>query len=343
MNTYLALIEKTERLAPLSRADAELLMEDLLSGRMATPEIVRLLEALNRRQIFPDELSAFATVMRRHAGAVFVPFETRVDHLIDTCGTGGDGAGAFNISTAAAFVAAAAGARVAKHGNRSVSSRCGSADVLEALGMRIDLPLERSGRAIRELGIGFLFAPAAHAATRHAVTARRQIGKRTVFNLLGPLTNPAGAEFQVLGVFSPDYLDLLAATLVELGVRRAFVVHGAGGLDEVSPVGETQVAEVHQGTTRRFMITPEDFGLSRSSLESLQGGGPAENALLIRKVFEDEPGPRRDVVVLNAAAALVVSGIANDFREASALACRAISSGAASEKLARLVAFTNCP
>jgi anthranilate phosphoribosyltransferase len=341
MNTHLSLIEKTERLAPLSRADAEILMEDLLSGRMATPEIVRLLEALNRRQIFPDELSGFATVMRRHAAAVFVPFETRVDRLIDTCGTGGDGAGAFNISTAAAFVAAAAGARVAKHGNRSVSSRCGSADVLEALGVRIDLPLERAGRAIRELGIGFLFAPAAHAATRHAVPARRQIGKRTVFNLLGPLTNPAGAEFQVLGVFSPEYLDLLAATLLELGVRRAFVVHGSAGLDEISPVGETQVAEVHQGTIRRFVLTPEDFGLSRSPLEALHGAGPSENAVLIQKIFEGEPGARHDVVVLNAAAALVVSGIVDNFREAARLASRAISSGAASEKLAQLVQFTN--
>ena len=341
MDNHFGLIEKTERLEPLSRADAELLMEELLSGRIETHHIVRLLEALNRRQTHPAELSGFASVMRRHAAAVFVPSETRVDNLIDTCGTGGDGAGAFNISTAAAFVAAAAGARVAKHGNRSVSSRCGSADVLEAIGVRIDLPLASSGQAIRELGIGFLFAPAAHAATRHAVPARKQIGKRTVFNLLGPLTNPASAEYQVLGVFSPDYLDLLAATLLELGVRRAFVVHGAGGLDEISPAGVTRVAEVRDGAIRHFVVTPEDFALPRASLEALHGGGPQENAVLIRNIFDGEAGPRRDVVVLNAAAALVVSGLAGDFREAAQLAAKAISSGAAKQKLEQLVAFTN--
>lgn len=341
MNTHSSLIDKTERLEPLSRAEAELLMEELLSGRIDTADIVRLLEALNQRQVHPAELSGFATVMRRHAAPVFVPLETRVPNLIDTCGTGGDCSGAFNISTAAAFVAAAAGAHVAKHGNRSVSSRCGSADVLEALGVRIDLPVEVSGRAIRDVGIGFLFAPAAHAATRHAVPARKQIGKRTIFNLLGPLTNPAAAEFQVLGVFSPDYLDLLAATLVELGVRRAFVVHGAGGLDEISPLGETLVAEVHEGRINRFVITPEDFGLPRASLQALHGGGPAENALLIRNIFNGEDGPRREVVILNAAAALVVARIAEDFREAAELAEWAILSGAARTKLDQLVAFTN--
>jgi anthranilate phosphoribosyltransferase len=340
MSKHLSAIEKTERLEPLSRAEAERLMEELLCGRMETPEIVRLLEALNRRAIFSDELSGFASVMRRHAAAVFVPLEARISGLVDTCGTGGDGSGAFNISTAAAFVAASAGARVAKHGNRSVSSRCGSADVLEALGVHIDLPLRISGEAIRELGIGFLFAPAAHAATRHAAAARKQINRRTVFNLLGPLTNPAGAEFQVLGVFSADYLDLLAETLAELGTRRAFVVHGSGGLDEISLAGETLVAEVREGSVKRFVITPAEFGLERAPLESLQGGGPEENAELIRKLFDGEEGPRRDVVVLNAAAALVVSGIADDFCHGAQLAARAISSGAAREKLDQLITFT---
>lgn len=341
MKNHFALITKSERLEPLSRAEAELLMEELLSGHIETSNIVRLLEALNRRRIHPAELGGFASVMRRHAAPVFVPNGARPENLLDTCGTGGDGAGAFNISTAAAFVAAAAGARVAKHGNRSVSSRSGSADVLEALGVRIDLPLERAGQAIRELGIGFLFAPTAHAATRHAVPARKQIGRRTVFNLLGPLTNPASTEFQVLGVFSPDFLDLMAETLVELGVRRAFVVHGAGGLDEISPAGETLVAEVREGSVRRFVITPEDFDLPRAPLESLRGGDPQQNAALIRSLFEDEAGPRREVVVLNAAAALVVTGRAGDFREAAILAARAISSGAAREKLQQLIAFTN--
>lgn len=341
MNNHFSLIDKSDRLEPFSRAEAEALMEELLGGRIETGDIVRLLEALNRRQILPAELSGFATVMRRHAAPVFSPDQRRVQNLIDTCGTGGDCTGAFNISTAAAFVASAAGARVAKHGNRSVSSRCGSADVLEALGIRIDLPLESSGHAIRELGIGFLFAPVAHSATRHAGPARKQIGKRTVFNLLGPLTNPAGAEFQVLGVFSADHVDLMAATLAELGVRRAFVVHGAGALDEISTAGETLVAEVREGGVNRFVVTPEDFGLRRSPLEALKGGSPQENASAIRRIFEGEEGTRRDVVVLNAAAALFITGLAGDFREAAGLAAGAVSSGAARERLDQLAEFTN--
>jgi len=335
------LINKTERLELLTRPEAESVMEELLSGRVDTPDIVRLLLALNQRQVSSAELGAFARVMRRHAAQVFAPEDVRPENLVDTCGTGGDGSGTFNISTAAAFVAAAAGAHVAKHGNRSVSSRSGSADVIEALGIRVDLPLEQSGRAIREIGIGFLFAPTAHAATRHAVAARKQIGKRTVFNLLGPLTNPAGAHAQLLGVYSPDLIDLMAATLAELGVNHAFVVHGFGGLDEISLAGETFAAEVRDGSVRRFVITPEDFALPRASLEMLQGGTPQENAALIRRLFEGETGPCRDVVLMNAAAALVVSGIAENFREAVALADRVLSSGAALEKLERLKSFTN--
>jgi anthranilate phosphoribosyltransferase len=261
--------------------------------------------------------------------------------MVDTCGTGGDGCGTFNISTTAAFVAAAAGAHVAKHGNRSVSSRSGSADVLEALGVRIDLSLEQCGRAIREIGIGFLFAPTAHAATRHAAAARKQIGTRTVFNLLGPLTNPAGAHSQILGVFSEELIDLVAATLVELGVRHAFVVHGYGGLDEISLAGETEAAEVRNGTMRRFILTPRDFGLAPAPLEAVQGGSPQENAGFIRTIFEGETGPRRDVVIINSAAALVVAGIAEDFQEAASMSAKALSSGAALEKLERLKAFTN--
>ena len=341
MNDTIKLIEKTERLSLLSWPEAEAIMEELLSGRMDTPDIVRLLLALNKRQVSSAELGGFARVMRRHAAQVFSSDEVRPENMVDTCGTGGDGTGTFNISTAAAFLAAAAGAHVAKHGNRAVSSRSGSADVLEALGVRIDLPLQQSGRAIRELGIGFLFAPAAHAATRHAVAARKQIGKRTVFNLLGPLTNPAGAQTQILGTFSPDLIDLVAATLVELGVSRAFVVHGFGGLDEISPAGETLAAEVRDGVVKRFVITPEDFALPRAPLEMLQGGTPQENATLIREIFEGQTGPQRDAVLINAAAALVVTGIAGTFREAAALAARVLSSGAALEKLERLKFFTN--
>ncbi|HXJ11288.1 MAG TPA: anthranilate phosphoribosyltransferase [Candidatus Limnocylindrales bacterium] len=335
------LIEKAEARRELTRAEAEAFMEELLSGGVATPGIVRMLVALNQRAISVDELTGFARIMRKHAAPVFAANEPRPTGLVDTCGTGGDATGTFNISTASAIVAAAAGARVAKHGNRSVSSRSGSADVLEALGVRIDLPMTVAGRSVREIGIGFLFAPAAHAAARHAAPARQQIGKRTIFNLLGPLTNPAGAEAQVLGVFSPDVIDTVAGTLAELGIRRAFVVHGAGGLDEISLSGETLIAEIHNGSVRRFTLTPEDFGLSRSSLESIRGGSPPENAKLIQALLADEPGPRLDIVLANAAAALVVTGIAEDFRSAAEQARRAIRSGKAREKLESLKQFSN--
>ncbi|HWY06133.1 MAG TPA: anthranilate phosphoribosyltransferase [Candidatus Acidoferrales bacterium] len=334
------LIEKTEAGRTLSRAEAEAFMEELLSGRIATPEIVRMLLALNRRAVSVDELSGFARVMRKHAAPVFAPDEPRLTGLVDTCGTGGDETGTFNISTASAIVAATAGARVAKHGNRSVSSRSGSADVLEALGVRIDLPLAVAGRSVREIGLGFLFAPVAHAAARHAAPARQQIAKRTIFNLLGPLTNPAGAEAQVLGVFSADVIDSVAATLAELGTSRAFVVHGAGGLDEISLSGETQIAEVRDGRVRRFIVAPEDFGVSRAPLEAIRGGTPIENAKLIHSLLAGEPGPRLDIVIANAAAALVVTGAAEDFRSAAELARRAVASGEAREKLERLKDFS---
>jgi len=336
----LSLIERVEGGHVLKRAEAEVVMEELLSGRVETNEIVRLLVALNQRPVEVQELAGFAQVMRRHATRVFAEGEERPANMVDTCGTGGDGANTFNISTAAAIVAAAAGARVAKHGNRAASSQSGSADVLEALGVRIGLPFEQYGRAIREIGIGFLFAPAAHTATRHAAPARKLIGVRTVFNLLGPLTNPAGAQSQVIGVFSEDVVDLVAAALLELGVERAFVVHGAGGLDEISLAGETMVAEVRSGTVRRFTMAPEEFGVARAPLEAIRGGTAAENAGLIRRILEGEAGPARDVVVVNAAAALVASRVASNFREAAGIASFVISSGAARERLADLVQFT---
>ena len=337
----LPLIKHVEAGQILARAQAEELMEELLSGRVGTPEIVSLLTALNRRPVRVQELAGFAHVMRRHATHVFADGETRPVHMVDTCGTGGDDSGTFNISTAAAIVAAAAGARVAKHGNRAASSQSGSADVLEALGVRIDLPFEQHGRAIREIGIGFLFAQAAHTAMRHATPARKQIGVRTVFNLLGPLTNPAGAQAQVLGVFSADVIDLVAATLAELGTEHAFVVHGAGGLDEVSIAGETIVAEVRDGTVRKFSVIPEEFGVARASLEAIRGGTATENATLIRRILGGEVGAALDIVVINAAAALVAAGAAANFREAAEMARSAVSSGGAREKLARFIAFTN--
>jgi anthranilate phosphoribosyltransferase len=296
--------------------------------------------AMNARSVDVAELTGFATIMRKFAARVFAEGEALPLQMVDTCGTGGDGFDAFNVSTAAAIVASAAGARVAKHGNRAASSRSGSADVLEELGVRIDLPLTTMGRAIRELKIGFLFAPAAHTATRHASPARKQIGVRTVFNLLGPLTNPAGAQAQVMGVFSADAIDLVAAALAELGVDRALVVHGAGGLDEISLCGETMVADVERGFVTRYTVVPEDFEVTEAPLDAIRGGTPAENAATIRGIFEGASGARRDVVVMNAAAALVAAGVAENFAEGARLARAAIDSGAAREKLARLVEFT---
>jgi anthranilate phosphoribosyltransferase len=334
------LIENTEAGAILTRAEAEAFMEELLSGRVETPDIVRVLLALNQRPLSVDELTGFAHVMRKHAAPAFELGEPRPTLMVDTCGTGGDQSGTFNISTAAAIVASAAGARVAKHGNRASSSRSGSADVLEALGVNIELPLLDAGRAVREIGLGFLFAPAAHAAARHAGPARKQIGRRTVFNLLGPLTNPAGAEAQVLGVFSADVLDTVAATLAALGTTHALVIHGAGGLDEISLSGETQIAEVRKGRIRRFIVTPEEFGVPRAPLEALAGGTPQENASLICALLEGKDGPQLDVTIVNAAAALVVTGVAEDFREAAILARHAVTSGAAREKLEQLKKFS---
>lgn len=337
----LKLIDQLEAGRVLTRAESEALMQELLSGAVPTADIVRMLEAMNRRAVESSELAGFAHVMRAHAAPVFTNGDAASLKLVDTCGTGGKMASTFNISTAAAIVAAATGARVAKHGNRGMSSRSGSADVLEALGVRMDLPLERFGGAIREIGIGFLFAQAAHTSMRHAAPARKQVGVRTVFNLLGPLTNPAGAAFQVVGVPSPELIDLLAGALAELGAKRAFVVHGAGGLDEISLAGETLVAEVRDGGVRRFTLTPEDFGVERAPLEAVMGGTPAENAARIKRVLEGEAGPARDVVVMNAAAALVSCDVAEDFRQGARMATRAIADGRAAEKLRALLEFTN--
>lgn len=322
-----------------SREDAEAVMEELLAGRVETPDIVRLLTAMNTRPVRVEELAGFASVMRRHAARVFTEGEPRPEHLVDTCGTGGKAFATFNISTASAIVAAAAGARVAKHGNRASHSGSGSADVIEALGVRIELPVEHFGKAIREIGIGFFFARAAHAAARHAAPARKEIGVRTVFNLLGPLTNPAGARAQIVGVPSPELIDLVAATLAELGVEHAFVVHGAGGLDEISLAGETLVAEIKDGGVRRFTVTPKDFRVSRAPIEAVRGGSALENAATIHDIFAGGSGPRRDIVIVNAAAALVAAGVAQDFGGGAQLASVAIDSGAAKAKLEALAAF----
>ncbi len=316
-------------------------MEELLAGRANDAQIVALLAALRTKGETLDELVGFAVAMRRHAQPIFDSGRSPQGLLVDTCGTGGDAHCTFNVSTAAAFVVAGAGVRVAKHGNRSFSSICGSADVLESLGVSLAVPPQRIGAAIEQVGIGFLFAPAVHTAMKHATAARRQLGGRTVFNLLGPLTNPAGATVQVLGVSAVALTALLAQALAELGVERAFVVHGADGLDEVSISAETYVSEVREGAVRSYKVTPEDFGVPRAPLEALLGGDAAENARIIRGILDGEPGPRRDIVLANAAAALVAAGLAGDFREGARLAAESIDSGAATAKLDALIAFTN--
>lgn len=308
-------------------------MEEILSGRAAESQIVEFLAALRDKGETEEEIVGFASVMRRHARPIFpngIPYGWR---LVDTCGTGGDATGTFNVSTCAAFVVAGAGVRVAKHGNRSISSRCGSADVLEALGVNLLTPPERVAECIERVGIGFLFAPALHTAMKHAMPARRRLGGRTVFNLLGPLTNPAGARVQVMGVFAADRVGLLAAALAKLGVERAFVVHGADGLDEISLSGETHVAEVNFGTVRNYIVTPQDFGLPSANIHDLTGSDAAENSTIVRRILEGGRGPRRDIVLANAAAALVAAGAASHFRDGVRLAAQSIDSGTARQKL----------
>jgi anthranilate phosphoribosyltransferase len=340
MQTFIAKISGGSHLLP---AEAEAAMEEILSGRADEESIVALLDALRTKVETVEELAGFARVMRRHVAPVFVDGSRPDELLVDTCGTGGDCAGTFNISTTAAFVAAGAGARVAKHGNRSISSKCGSADVLEALGVALTAPVERIGAAIRQIGIGFLFAPAMHTAMRHAMPARRRLGGRTIFNLLGPLTNPAGARAQVVGVFSVDLVEKVARVLAELGAERAFIVHGADGLDEISLSGETYIGEVDHGSVRFYKVAPKDFGLSQAPLDAIAGGDVAMNAKLVHAILAGETGPRRDIVIANAAAALVAAGRAENFLEGAGLAAESIDSGAAREKLRALVAFLAKP
>jgi anthranilate phosphoribosyltransferase len=259
---------------------------------------------------------------------------------VDTAGTGGDGARTINISTAAALVAAAAGAAVAKHGNRAVSSSSGSADVLEALGFELEQPAERIERSIDELGFGFLFAPSHHPAMRHAAPVRRELAARTVFNVLGPLTNPAGARAQVVGVYAPELVPTIAEVLAQLGSRRAFVVHGAGGVDELSPIGPNLVCEVADGKVRRREIDPLDFGVPRCKPGELAGGSPEENAAAIREIFVGAKGAKREAVLLNAGGAIAAGGHAEDLAEGYGIAQKALASGAAAERLDQLVAFS---
>ncbi len=321
----------------LSRDEARRVMDTIMSGEATPGQIGGFLVALRLKGETADEIAGSAEAMRAHA----ITVHPKRDDLVDTAGTGGDGGRTFNISTAAALVAAAAGAGVAKHGNRSVSSASGSADVLEELGFRLDLEPGRIAESIDELGFGFMFAPTHHPAMKHAGPVRRELAARTVFNVLGPLTNPAGARAQVMGVYSPQLVPVIADVLAQLGARRAFVVHGAGGIDELSPAGPNLVCEVVDGDVRRREIDPLELGIERCDPAELRGGSPAENARSIREIFDGGDGGRRSAILLNAAGAIAAGGHAKDLKEGVGVAREAIDSGAAAERLDELVAFSH--
>lgn len=342
----------------LSRAEAREVMSEVLTGKCTDAQIAGLLVALRIKGETVEEIVGFAEAIRTAAAplpierantadAIAVSGTGRdaladetADSLIDTSGTGGDASGTFNISTATALVTAGAGVRVAKHGNRSISSKCGSADVVEALGVNIQLTPERAAQCLREVGICFLYAPNLHPAMKQVQGVRRELRMRTMFNLLGPLTNPARASGQVVGVYSLDLVEKLAEALSMLGLRRALVVHGFDGLDEITITGKTRIAEAHAGLVRSYEVEPEEFGMQRAGLQEIAGGDAEENAAIIRSVLRGEKSARRDVVVLNAAAALVAAGRAEHIGGAIPIAVRSIDSGAADKKLQALVRFS---
>ena len=341
----------------LSRQDARTVMGEVLSGQCTDAQIAALLVGLHMKGESVEEIVGFAEAIRAvaarisaHVNSVLDTSGTGRESLVDTCGTGGDAAGTFNISTATAFVVAGAGIRVAKHGNRSstpklnaqgMSAKCGAADVMEALGVNIQLPPALLGECLSKVGIAFLYAPAIHSAAKHVQNARRETRLRTVFNLLGPLTNPAGASAQVVGVYSLDLVEKLAEALSMLGTHRAFVVHGLDGLDEITITGATRVAEVREGLVHTYEITPEEFGMARAPLQEIAGGADAaENATIVRNVLSGEKSAKRDVVLMNSAAAIVAAGKSRHLPEAASFAANSIDSGAAMAKLQALAQFT---
>jgi anthranilate phosphoribosyltransferase len=320
----------------LSRKEAERVMNEIMEGKATPNQISAFITALRMKGETVDEIAGCATAMRRHS--LKVPHKQ--EHVVDTCGTGGDQRGTFNISTATAFVVAGAGLPVAKHGNRSVSSQCGSADVLEALGAKIELTPEQMGQCIDEVGFGFLFAPCLHPAMKHAAGPRQEVGIRTIFNILGPLTNPASASTQLLGVYDRKLSETIARVLDMLGVRRALVVHGPKGLDELSTTGRNRVTRLFAGNVRSFYVDPSDVGLPRAKVEHLKGGMPEENAAIMRRILQGEKGPGRDVVVLNAGAAVAIAGETPQFQECIGIAAESIDSGKALQKLEQFVELT---
>jgi anthranilate phosphoribosyltransferase len=325
----------------LTMEEMTLTMEEITSGQATPAQIASLITALRLKGETVEEITAAARVMRDKAVPIKVARGPDAPVLVDTCGTGGDQIHTFNISPATAFVVAGAGVRVAKHGNRSVSSSCGSADVCEALGINLDLSPEEVARSVDEHGIGFLFAPALHGTMKHAIGPRREIGIRTIFNILGPLTNPAGAEVQILGVFRKDLPGVMAEVLGKLGCRRALVVHGEDGMDEITTTGSSHVAEWHDGRVRQYKVHPEDFGIPVGTIDEIRGGNAEENARIILELFEGKKGGKRDIVLLNAGAALHAAGSADTIEKGIELARQAIDDGKAMEKLQAMIRHSN--
>lgn len=321
----------------LNTIEAKAAMEYVMAGHASPAQIGSLITALRMKGETVEEIAGCAQAMRNMA----LPIKSRHNKLIDTCGTGGDCSGTFNISTTAAFVAAAGGLPVAKHGNRSVSSKSGSADVLEALGVRINLSPQEAQQVLDDIDITFLFAPAFHLAMKHAVGPRRELGFRSIFNILGPLTNPAQANIQLLGVPEPDLTEKMAQVLEQLGVETAYVVHGAGGLDEVSTLGATKISSLQNGSIKTYMIEPEEYGLDRAKIGELSGGDASHNAKITRNILEGCKGPHRDIVLLNGAVAFLAGGLVEDITEGVLYAAEMIDSGKALGKLEELIAATN--
>ena len=320
----------------LTEEQMQSVMRTIMTGGATDAQIGGFLIGLRMKGETVNEITAAASVMRELAASV----EVDPSHLVDTCGTGGDASGTFNISTASAFVVAAAGAKVAKHGNRSISSKSGSADVLEAAGVRLDLTPEQVAKCVNDIGVGFMFAPAHHGAMKHAIGPRKEMAARTIFNVLGPLTNPASAPNQVLGVFSDELLEPMANVLQKLGSRHVLVVHARDGLDEISVGDKTEIAELKDGHVRRYSVQPEDFGFKRTSISELKADSAEHSLEIIRHLLEDQPGPARDIVALNAGAAIYAAGVTDSLKEGVARAQEAIASGEARNKLDQLVILT---
>ena len=345
-----AILKVVER-EDLTRAEMEEAMREVMDGEAGQAAIASFITALRMKGETVEEITGAARVLRRKATRIPLNYrpvmmdnegeDADVETVLDTCGTGGDCCGTFNISTTCAFVAAGAGMKVAKHGNRAVSSACGSADVLAALGVNIELGPEAVGRCVDEVGIGFLYAPLLHSAMRHAVIPRREIGIRTIFNLLGPLTNPAGASAQIIGVYEADLTEKVAHALLNLGTKRALVVHGMDGLDEITTTRESRISEVKASGVHTSIFDPREYGISLSSASDLLGGSAEENAMTTRAVLSGEKGPKRDIVLLNSGAALYIGGKAGSIMDGITLAAESIDSGEALKKLEELVAFSN--